>query len=73
MLFPQFSVVIHFEIIFGTMWYDRTSSYHSSVAESPYICPRNSEPIWSGFRGLLCIGTSTVVGAPNFKKKEFIR
>lgn len=73
MLFPQFSVVIHFEIIFGTMWYDRTSSYHSSVAESPYICPRNSEPIWSGFRGLLCIGTSTVVGAPNCFKKEFIR
>ena len=52
------------------MWYDRTSSYHSSVAESPYICPRNSEPIWSGFRGLLCIGTSTVVGAPNFKKRN---
>ena len=34
------------------MWYDRTSSYHSSVAESPYFCPRNSEPIWSEFRGL---------------------
>ena len=38
-----------------------------------YLCPRNSEPIWSGFRGLLCIGTSTVVGAPNCFKKEFIR
>lgn len=23
-MFPQFPVVMHFEIIFGTMWYDRT-------------------------------------------------
>ena len=37
---------------------------------SSYLCPRNSEPIWSGFRGLLCIGTSTVVGAPNCLKRN---
>lgn len=45
----------------------------SFCRKSPYLCPRNSEPIWSEFRGLLCIGTSTVVGAPNCFKKEFIR
>ena len=28
-------------------------------------CPRNSEPMRSEFRGLLCICTSTMVGAPN--------
>lgn len=34
------------------------------------FAPRNSEPIWSEFRGLLCIGTSTVVGAPNCLKRN---
>lgn len=62
-----------FEIIFGTMWYDRTSSYHSSVAESPYICPPEfrADMVWVS--GAFVYRHINRCGSAQLFKKEFIR